>query len=246
MTTLDLIKTLRAETGLSMQVIKSAVETYQTLEATREYLKTLRIENTHDMVAKKGVCKVSIKDDIALLFEVNAMTDFITSHPAFMAFINTLEKVLLDHPLTPFEQVSHLPFNHQTVEKARIELEMIVSEHVVISRVEYVKKTNTQVFGTYQHHNFRSATLIVLEGGDSEHANTLAKHVTALGALTPKWKQTILDQIQSSTLFGQETVVSLYLEEVNAQLLYASRFELGETMDQHLSCSLLSKEVCSS
>jgi elongation factor Ts len=246
MTTLDMIKKLRSETGLSMQVIKDAVNSHQTIEETRAYLKTLRIENTHDMIAKKGVCKVSIKDDIAVIYEVNAMTDFVTSHKAFIEFITHLEGVLLNHPLTPFENILQLPFQGQTVEEARVELEMKISEHVVISRVEYVKKTETQVFGHYQHHNFRSATLVVLESGNETYANQLAKHVAALGALTPKWKQTILEQILSSTIFGAEIMVSSYIEQVDAKLLFTSRFELGETMDQHLSCSLLSKEVCSS
>jgi elongation factor Ts len=246
MSTLEKIKQLRSETGLSMTLIKEAVETYTTLEEARAYLQTLKIEDTHDMVAKKGSVKVMIKDDVAVLFEVNAMTDFVTSHQAFITFMETLSQVLLQNPLTPYEEIFNLPYDHRTVEEARIQLEMTISEHVKISRVEYVKKEANQVFGAYQHHNHRMATLIVTELGDVEHANLIAKHVAALGALHPVWKKTVIDQILQSTVFGKDITVFDYLSEVSATLLYASRYELGESMTEHLSCSLLKKEACSS
>ena len=246
MSSLEKIKQLRSETGLSMTLIKEAVEKHATLEEARHYLHTLRIEDSHDMVAKKGMVKVIIKEDVALLFEVNAMTDFVTSHQAFITFIDTLSEVLINHPMTPYDQVSKLPFDNHHVEDARIQLEMTISEHVKISRVEYIKKTPTQVFGMYQHHNHRMATLIVTESGDEAHANVIAKHVAALGALHPVWKKTVIDQILQSTVFGKDVTVSQYLDEVSATLLYASRYELGESMTEHLSCSLLNKEACSS
>jgi translation elongation factor EF-Ts len=249
---IEIIKKLREETGLSFAVIKEAVNKYEDIDAMRAYLHALRIEDTHDQVAKKGRVVVSVKEDIGLLFEVNAMTDFVSSHPAFNTFINTLEEVLLKHPMTPFDDVFLLPFEDSTVSDARIKLETLIGEHVKITRVSYVMKTKNQVFGIYQHHNFRSASLVVLEKLSSNSmqnesaAKVIATHVASMGALTPKWKQTIIDQILKSTLYHQEIMVHAYLIEHHFDFVFASRFELGETMEEHLSCSLLKKEACSS
>jgi elongation factor Ts len=249
---IELIKKLREETGLSFTVIKEAVNKHEDIDSMRAYLQALRMENTHDQVAKKGRVVVSVKDDIGLLFEVNAMTDFVSSHKAFNAFIHTLETVLLNHPMTPFDDIFILPFEDTTVSDARIKLETRIGEHVKITRVSYVKKTENQVFGLYQHHNFRSASLIVLEklnidAHDYESCSkVIATHVASMGVLTPKWKQTVIDQILQSTLHDKEQTVKNYLLEQKFNLVYASRFELGETMEEHLSCSLLKKEACSS
>jgi translation elongation factor EF-Ts len=166
--------------------------------------------------------------------------------------MNTLEEVLLKHPMTPFDDVFLLPFEDSTVSDARIKLETLIGEHVKITRVSYVMKTKNQVFGVYQHHNFRSASLVVLEKLSSNTlqnesaAKVIATHVASMGVLTPKWKQTIIDQILKSTLYHQEIMVHVYLIEHHFDFVFASRFELGETMEEHLSCSLLKKEACSS
>jgi elongation factor Ts len=249
---IELIKKLRQETGLSLSIIKEAVESHKDVDAIRNYLNSLRIEDTHNQVAKKGRVVVSIKGDIAILFEVNAMTDFVSSHPSFDAFIKTLEDVLFKHPMTPFEHILNLPFEETTVSDARIKLEMQIGEHVKITRVSYVKKTENQVFGTYQHHNYRSASLVVLEQlkTDIEHSESCAKvvatQVASMGALTPKWKQTIIDQILNSTLYHKNQTVKDYVLENQLEFVFASRYELGETMEEHLSCSLLKQEACSS
>ena len=249
---IELIKKLRQETGLSLSIIKEAVELHKDLDAIRNYLNSLRIEDTHDQVAKKGRVVVSTKGDIAILFEVNAMTDFVSSHPAFDTFVKTFEDVLFKHPMTPFEQVLNLPYEETTVSDARIKLEMQIGEHVKITRVSYVKKTENQVFGTYQHHNYRSASLVVLEQlkthlkNSESCAQVVATQVASMGVLTPKWKQTIIDQILNSTLYHKDQTVKDYVLENQLEFVFASRYELGETMEEHLSCSLLKQEACSS
>lgn len=246
------IKMLREETGMSYKVIKDAVTLHSDIDSVRNHLASLRIEDTHDLVAKKGRVVVATKDDLALLFEVNAMTDFVSSHQAFDAFVKTLERVLLNHPMTPLKDVLSLPFEDQTVNDARIKLEMRIGEHVTITRVSYVKKTKQQVFGLYQHHNFRSASLIVLQLTQLDtlyadvFAKTIATHVASLGVLIPKWKQSVIDQILQSTLYDKGQTVHAYVSEGHLEFVFASRYELGETMNEHLSCSLLKQEACSS
>lgn len=244
MTQIETIKKLRQETGLSMALIKEAVDKTTSFEDAYEYLKAYRQEDKHDQVGKKGMVVAKVIDDTAILYEVNAMTDFVTTNEAFTHFVDALGEVLMKHPKTSLELLSQLNMHDSTVEDQRIQLETKIGEHVQISRFESVVKTNNQHFGIYQHFNHKSATVVVLEGGNDEHANMIAKQVTAIGALHPVWKKTVIDQILSSTLFGHDITVETYLKDAEASLVHTSRYELGEEMTEHLSCSLLSKEAC--
>ncbi len=244
MTQLESIKKLRSETGLSMSLIKEALEKTSSLEDARAYLKAYRQEDKHDQVGKKGMVVAKIEGETAILYEVNAMTDFVTTHQAFTTFVDDLGELLMKNPKTSLEALHGLKMGDSTVEDKRIQLETIIGEHVKISRFESVIKSHTQHFGMYQHFNHKSATIVVLEGGSQDHANMIAKQVTAIGALHPVWKKTVIDQILASTLFGKDISVGAFLNDVQSSLLHTSRFELGETMTEHLSCSLLSKEAC--
>lgn len=244
MSTIELIKRLRQETGLSMSVIKEAVTTHQTYDAAKAYLEQYRQEDQHDMVGKKGMVVARVDGHVGILYEVNAMTDFVTTNQAFVDFVSDLGTLLLNNPKVSLDDIPHMHMQSSTVEDARIKLETLIGEHVKISRFESVVKLEGQHFGVYQHHNHKSATITVLQGGSEDVANMIAKQVTAIGALYPKWKKTVIDQILQSTLFGTEHSVQTYLEEAQATLAFASRFEIGEAMTEHLSCSLLNKDAC--
>ena len=244
MTVIESIKKLRQETGLSMALIKKAVEKEHDYESALAYLKQYRQEDKHDQVGKKGMVVIKSKGNIAILYEVNAMTDFVQTHPAFISFVEDLGHVLMGNPKASLDTVLSLEMGDTTVDDHRVRLETLIGEHVKISRFESVVKNDSQQFGLYQHFNHKSATVIILDGGDERHANTIAKQITAIGALYPKWKSTVIDQILASVLFGAEQTVRDYLTEAKATLVHTSRYELGEAMTEHLSCSLLSKDAC--
>ena len=247
MTIMEKIKVLRDETGLSLSHIKKAVEDSSTLDEARSLLSQLRIQDQHSQVAKKGMVRVVSRDNIAILYEVNALTDFVTKHETFIQFVEDLGILLIDHPNIDVHDIKNLMIGNQTLEDYRQKVETVIAERVVISRVSTIEKTNDQTFGIYMHYNDSSAAVVVLENDPSsiqEHANQVAKQVTALGALYPKWKQTIIDQVLQSDLLGQSITVSDYLAQHHTQLLHATRYELGESMQEHLSCSLVADTFC--
>lgn len=247
MTTIDKIKLLREETGLSLTYIKKAVDETQSLDEARIVLSQLRIQDQHDQVAKKGMVRIVSHGNIAVLYEVNALTDFVIKHDTFIKFVDDIGKVLLKHPHTHVLGLHDLRIHNQTVEDYRLQVETMIAERVVISRVSTIEKQDQQTFGFYMHHNFSSASVVILNDHHqkiNEEATQIAKQVTALGALYPKWKQTVIDQILMSNLLGQPITVLHFLEKKHAQLLHATRYELGESMETHLSCSLVSNTFC--
>jgi elongation factor Ts len=247
MTTIEKIKCLRDETGLSLSHIKNAVEKTHTLDEARDFLNQLRIQDQHTQVAKKGMVRINATGNYAFLYEINALTDFVTKHESFIQFVEDIGSLLVNHPKITVEAFHKLKINNQTVEDYRLQVETKIAEHVVISRISTIEKLDYQTFGFYMHHNFSSAAVVILESQNkdlSEEAYQIAKQVTALGALYPKWKQTIIDQILHSDLLGQPITVFNYLSNKEAQLLHATRYELGESMQEHLSCSLVANTFC--
>lgn len=247
MTTMDKIKLLRDETGLSLSHIKKAVEDTNSLDEARNKLAQLRIQDQHSKVAKKGMVRIVSKGNIAILYEVNALTDFVTKHETFIQFVEDLGPLLLSHPNIDIHDFHKLMIGEQTVEDYRLQVETKIAERVVISRISTIEKQDHQTFGIYVHYNYSSAAVVILENNEHhfiEEGIQIAKQVTALGALYPKWKQTIIDQILQSDFLGQSITVSEFLKQKNTQLLHATRYELGESMQEHLSCSLVADTFC--
>lgn len=249
MTPMEKIKLLREETGLSLSHIKNAVETTATIDEARVVLYQLRIEDQHTKVAKKGMVRIVSKDQIAILYEVNALTDFVHKHETFIQFVDDIGQILIDNPTSDINKLHQYSIHQQTVEDYRLQVETKIAERVVISRISVIEKKSHQTFGFYVHHNFSNAAVVVIESevkNIEEEANQIAKQVTALGALHAKWKQTIIDQILQSNLLGKPETVQEYLSNKNATLLHATRYELGESMQEHLSCSLVADTFCQS
>jgi len=247
MTTMEKIKVLRDETGLPLSHIKKTVEETNSLEEARSALSELRIQDQHSQVAKKGMVRVVSNGNVAILYEVNALTDFVTKHETFIQFVEDLGLLLLKHPNIHMNDLLNLMIGEQTLEDYRLQVETKIAERVVISRISTIEKLSHQTFGIYMHYNYSSAAVVILENKDhnvSEEAIQVAKQVTALGVLYPKWKQTILDQILQSDLLGQSFTVLDFLSKKEAQLLHATRYELGESMQEHLSCSLVADTFC--
>jgi elongation factor Ts len=245
MTTLELIKKLRQETNLSMSLIKETLEKYDLdYEKTKEALKSLIVEHDHTMVGKKGMVYSLLKDHHAVLFEVNAMTDFVKTNDAFVSFVEFLGQTFIQHPDLTIDQVPTLKVNGTTIDDLRKQLETKIQEHIEIRRLTMIHKTKNHVFGRYQHHNHHAVAIAVIEGGNEEVANLVAKQVAALGELHPMWKKTIIDQINQSSLLGSEQTVEAYLNTHQAKLVETHRYQLGEDMNEHLSCSLLQPNSC--
>jgi elongation factor Ts len=246
MTYLEKIKLLREETGLSMAQIKASVESTETLEAARAQLSALRVVDTHDKVAKKGMVRVVSIGNYAMLYEINSLTDFVNKHDAFIKFVEDFGTLIIQHPYITIEEAMTLKIDGQSVEDYRLKVETLIAEKVVISRLSTIKKEDSQSFGIYVHSNYSSAAVVILdhETMNPGDANKIAMQVTALGALYPKWQQTVIDQILASSLLGQSLTVKDFLSQNNTELLHATRYELGESMNEHLSCSLVADTFC--
>jgi elongation factor Ts len=153
------VKDLREKTGLGMMICKQAL-----IEANGDM--TLAIENLRkqgqmtaakraDKAAKEGKVSIVSDDNAAIVYEVNSETDFVARNDDFIAFIDTLGKLLLakkpaDHAAAL--KISDASIGDVTVEARVTELVGKIGENISFRRYKKMEadSANEKVF-TYLH-----------------------------------------------------------------------------------------------
>jgi len=265
-----LLKKLRTETGASFLLCKQALT-----HAKDDYEEAIKYIDKHQekgesnkRVASKGVVVVAKKDNEAILFEVNAETDFITKNPHFNDFIKTITQTLLNsNVINPVDALNVKLEEGKTIKEKLIQLEGITKENLKLRRLYRVNKNSDQVFGTYNHNHGKMASLVVLNGNNENIANQLAMQVIAMNAsylsfasididtlnyekMMYEKNHQIFDQnafedyLKSISLLNQNFMkdpnltINELLNQNALQLIDFYKFELGQGIDGKLNCRL--------
>jgi len=164
------VKDLREKTGLGMMICKQAL-----IEANGDM--TLAIENLRkqgqmtaakraDKAAKEGKVSIVSDDKAAIVYEVNSETDFVARNDDFIAFIDTLGKLLLakkpaDHAAAL--KIADASIGGVTVEARVTELVGKIGENISFRRYKKMEadSANEKVF-TYLHGIGKIGVLIKL------------------------------------------------------------------------------------
>jgi len=164
------VKDLREKTGLGMMICKQAL-----IEANGDM--TLAIENLRkqgqmtaakraDKAAKEGKVSIVSDDKAAIVYEVNSETDFVARNDDFIAFIDTLGKILLaKKPADHAEalKIVDASIGGVTVEARVTELVGKIGENISFRRYKKMEaaSSNEKVF-TYLHGGGKIGVLIKL------------------------------------------------------------------------------------
>jgi elongation factor Ts len=164
------VKDLREKTGLGMMICKQAL-----IEANGDM--TLAIENLRkqgqmtaakraDKAAKEGKVSIVSDDKAAIAYEVNSETDFVARNDDFIAFIDTLGKLLLankpaDHAAAL--KITDASIGGVSVEARVTELVGKIGENISFRRYKKLEadSANEKVF-TYLHGAGKIGVLIKL------------------------------------------------------------------------------------
>ncbi|HAX03265.1 MAG: translation elongation factor Ts [Tenericutes bacterium GWC2_34_14] len=174
------IKTLREETGLGILEVKEALNQAQDdLDRARDILmsKTTKKE-TNQRVASKGLTSVEVSQNEAILFEVNAETDFVAKHPDFMKLMSELGKVFIHSKAITVKDALKLTLDNHTVEDEINRISNLVKEHVYLRRFHRIKKQENQHFETYKHQGGKLSVLLIYKESGSA-ARDLALQITS-------------------------------------------------------------------
>ncbi len=193
--TAALVKQLRDKTGAGMLDCKKAlVETNGDIDKAIDYLREKGIAKAAkkaDRIAAEGLCNVLVKDNKAVLYELNSETDFVAKNQEFLSLLDNIGNAILESDAKSLEEALNVEVNGKPIADTVVEATAKIGEKLTLRRLEVIEKNDDMVFGAYSHMGGRIVSLAVLNGGNDVVAKDVAMHVAAIN---PRY----LDQTQIS------------------------------------------------
>lgn len=261
------LKQLREITGAGMLESKKALEmTNDNLEEAIQYVKEhTKYESNNQRVASKGLTRVVIHQDDAILYEVNAETDFAAKHPLFLDLLDQLSKRFIESKANILKDALALNIENQSVKDYITYVGGLMKENIYLRRFHRIKKQPDQGFGHYMHQMGKLSVLVIL---NQDHESLGKEIAMTIAAMSPSYIR--LEKIDQDTinyekfLYEKDTLgyptFESFLEEkilhelpfnpyggkkVKEVLLDAKievidfyRFELGQGIEDKLNCRL--------
>ena len=218
-------------------------------------------------VASKGLCSVVTNNNQAILFELNAETDFVSKNEHFINLINTLGQHLINSTVTNPKTALAVSIDNDTINTKILQTSALVKENIVLRRLYRVVKDDNQTFGTYIHQGGKVVTLVILDQKNQLIADGLAMQVAANSPLyldvesidndTLNYEKFMFEKntgsfnelafnnhINEMSLLSQiyvknpEITVAELLKSNQLNVIDFFRFELGQGMENKLNCKL--------
>ena len=182
----DLIKELRAKTGVGFMACKKALaESGNDLNAAIEYLRKasgIKADGKAHRATSEGVIACLIDESMGrgVLLEINCETDFVARSEDFEAFVDRLAAKVLQVSGNGAHDGANDPFKDPQVEQERAEMVQRIGENIQLTRWRSLSGGPGCQMGYYLHNNKSLGALVSLVGGDSELAKSIAMHIVAV------------------------------------------------------------------
>ena len=175
------IKQLREETGLGMLEVKEALsKANDDLEKAKIFLKALNKDSkSTQRVASKGTTHLVINDDQAIVFEVNAETDFVTKNDHFIAMVTTMGNALISSKAITVKDALKILIENETIEQLIQRTSNLIKENAYLRRFHRIQKQPYQGFGSYVHQQGKLSILVILDHPDPTLGKDLAMHIAS-------------------------------------------------------------------
>lgn len=175
---------LRAKTGAGMMDCKKALaEVNGNIEAAIDYLREKGIAKAakkESRIAAEGLANVYIKDNKAVILEVNSETDFVSKNEEFRGMLDTIGNTILNSEVTTLEEALELTCEEGTIKDLVIAKTAKIGEKLDLRRIEVITKTDSETFGSYLHMGGKIAVLTLLTGANEEVARDVAMQAAAM------------------------------------------------------------------
>ncbi len=175
---IELIKVLRDRTGAGMMDCKKALmETNSDIEKAVEWLREKGIAKAAKKagrIAAEGMTNFVIRENDAVIVEVNSETDFVAKSDPFKELVHQTAEIILN------EKPACINCAKKATEELFTQATVKIGEKLDLRRFELLNKTVDQVFGGYVHMGGKITTLLLINGNvTADDANNLAMHVAA-------------------------------------------------------------------
>ena len=184
MITAELVKELRDKTGAGMMDCKKALtETNGNIEEAVDWLREKGIskaEKKQSRIAAEGLANIFVKDNKAVILEVNSETDFVSKNDEFKEMVENIGNAILDSDVKTLDEALALTIDGSSVNDYIVAKTAKIGEKLSFRRFEVVTKNETEVFGSYLHMGGKIATLTVVKGQSQEVAKDVAMQAAAM------------------------------------------------------------------
>ena len=184
MITAKMVKELRDVTGAGMLDCKKALEANDgNMETAIDWLREKGISKAakkSERIAAEGLASVLIKDNKAVIVEMNSETDFVAKNDEFKELVNTILEEIINNDVKTNEDVLSIEVNGETINDLIVNKTAKIGEKLSFRRFTKVVKEDNEVFGSYIHMGGKIAVLTVLEGDNEEVAKDVAMHTAAM------------------------------------------------------------------
>ena len=181
------VKTLREKTGAGMLDCKKALEECNgSLDKAIDWLREKGIAKAakkSDRIAAEGLSQIFIKDNKAVILEVNSETDFVSKNDEFKNFVDTIGNAILENDAKDMDSALKINVGNETLEDLIVSITAKIGEKISFRRFKVLEKKETENFGSYIHMGGKIASLVLIEGGNSEVAREVAMHSAAMRPL---------------------------------------------------------------
>ena len=182
--TAAMVKELREVTGAGMMDCKKALaECNGDMQASIDWLREKGIAKSakkESRIAAEGLANIYIKDNKAVILEVNSETDFVSKNEEFTGMIDTIGTYILDSDAKTLEDALKVNTLEGTIEDLIIAKTAKIGEKLSLRRLEVVSKSDDEVFGSYLHMGGKIAVLTVLKGANESVAKDVAMQAAAM------------------------------------------------------------------
>ncbi|MDE0582648.1 MULTISPECIES: translation elongation factor Ts [Planococcus] len=184
--TAQMVKELREKTGAGMMDCKKAlVQTDGDIDAALDFLREKGLSSASkkaDRIAAEGITSILEEGNEAVIYEVNAETDFVAKNEGFQTLVKEIgEHLLATKPATIDEANASTMSNGLSVADHISNAIAKIGEKITLRRFEIRTKSDNDAFGPYLHMGGRIGVLVLLEGSsDSQAARDIAMHIAAL------------------------------------------------------------------
>ncbi len=180
----SLVKELREQTGAGMMDCKKALtECNGNLEAAVDWLREKGIAKAgkkESRIAAEGLADIFVKDNKAVMIEINAETDFVTKNEEFKDLIKTIGETILNSDAKTLEEANELPCGEGTIKDLMVAKTAKIGEKLDFRRLAVIEKKDDENFGTYLHMGGKIAVVTVIKGANEEVAKDVAMQAAAM------------------------------------------------------------------
>lgn len=181
---LEILKDLRERTNSALIDCKRALEaTNYEIEKAIVWLQEngiIKAAKKSGRIAADGIARAYIKNNIAVLFELNSETDFVAKNKLFLDFADQLQELLANSKFKTFDDVLKLKLGKLTVEDFCKDLTAKIGEKISLRRVEKLEAKKGEVVAGYTHANNKIAVIALAKGENEEVLRHITMHIAAL------------------------------------------------------------------